>query len=136
MILADTGPLVAAIDSGDAAHEVVIGFLMHNREPIAVPSIVIPEVGYFLGKRLPAQIEAAFLRQIGTGDMLLLDATVADYLRAADLVEHYDSLPLGTVDALVIAIAERLDVTTVMTLDRRHFGVVRPAHCKTFDIVP
>jgi predicted nucleic acid-binding protein len=136
MILADTGPLVATIDARDPAHAAVVAFLMRNREPVIVPSVVIPEVAYFLGQRLPAYIEAAFLRQVGTGAMILEDAEMVDYLRAADLVELYADLPLGTVDALVIAIAERLAVSTVMTLDRRHFGVVRPAHCDYFEIVP
>jgi hypothetical protein len=32
--------------------------------------------------------------------------------------------------------AERLGVTTVFTLDRRHFGALRPRHVQAFDIVP
>jgi predicted nucleic acid-binding protein len=30
----------------------------------------------------------------------------------------------------------RLDVTTIATLDRRHFSVVRPRHAQAFVIVP
>ncbi|WTY93308.1 hypothetical protein OG589_39230 [Sphaerisporangium sp. NBC_01403] len=44
------------------------------------------------------------------------------------LVEAYAGLPLGAVDASVIAVAERLGITEVATLDRRHFTVVRPWH--------
>ena len=33
----------------------------------------------------------------------------------------YASLPLGTTDASVIAVAERLNLAEVATLDRRHF---------------
>ena len=44
--------------------------------------------------------------------------------------------PLGTVDATVIALAERLGVTSVATLDRRHFGVVKPAHTDAFEMLP
>lgn len=54
----------------------------------------------------------------------------------ADLVEQYDNLPLGGSDASVVALAERLGVTTVMTLDRRHFSVVRPRHVATFTLLP
>jgi hypothetical protein len=46
-------------------------------------------------------------------------------LRIAELVARYRSLPLGTVDASVLAAAERLDAPSVATLDRRHFTVVR-----------
>jgi uncharacterized protein len=42
----------------------------------------------------------------------------------AALVERYADLPLGGVDAAVVAVAERLNVTEIATLDRRHFSVV------------
>jgi predicted nucleic acid-binding protein len=52
------------------------------------------------------------------------------------LVAQYHDLPLGTVDASVIAAAERLGVTEIATVDRRHFSVVRPAHVIAFELVP
>jgi predicted nucleic acid-binding protein len=54
----------------------------------------------------------------------------------AELVARYRDLPLGTVDASVVAVAERLDVTELATTDRRHFGVVRPAHADAFELLP
>ena len=54
----------------------------------------------------------------------------------ADLVETYTDLPLGTSDASVIAVAERLGVATVATLDQRHFRVVRPFHIEAFTLLP
>jgi hypothetical protein len=38
--------------------------------------------------------------------------------------------PLGIVDAAVIAIAERLQLTEIATLDHRHFAVVQPSHTR------
>ncbi|MFC6074290.1 hypothetical protein [Microbispora bryophytorum] len=52
------------------------------------------------------------------------------------LVETYASLPLGAVDASVVAVAERLGITEVATLDRRHFTVVRPQHTGAFMLLP
>jgi hypothetical protein len=43
----------------------------------------------------------------------------------AQLVELDADLPFGGTDASVIAIAERLGVTTVATLDRRHIGPIQ-----------
>jgi len=60
----------------------------------------------------------------------------SDWLRIAELVARYRDLPLGTVDASVVAVAERLRVESLATLDRRHFSVVRPAHLSSFTIVP
>jgi predicted nucleic acid-binding protein len=54
----------------------------------------------------------------------------------AELVELYADWPLGGTDASVIAIAERLGVTKVATLDRRHFAAVRPRHIEAFTLLP
>lgn len=54
----------------------------------------------------------------------------------AELIETYADLRLGTVDASVIATAERLGAATIATLDRRHFSVVRPNHVRSFGLVP
>jgi uncharacterized protein len=51
-------------------------------------------------------------------------------------VQIYADLPLGTTDATVIALAERLDVDEVATLDRRHFTVVRPSHTPSLNLLP
>lgn len=69
--------------------------------------------------------ESAFLRSVSDGDFVLVDVTGEDDARMADLVEQYDDFPLGTTDASVIAVAERLSVTDSATLDRRHFAAVR-----------
>lgn len=53
-----------------------------------------------------------------------------------ELVRTYADLPLGAVDASVVAIAERLGIKEIATLDRRDFSVVRPRHAEVFSIVP
>jgi hypothetical protein len=59
-----------------------------------------------------------------------------DWLRIAELVSQYRDLPLGSVDASVVAAAERLDIIEIATLDRRHFSIVRPAHTHNFELLP
>ena len=59
-----------------------------------------------------------------------------DWHRIAELVDTYLDLPLGIVDASVVAIAERLGQTRIASLDHRHLGVVRPRHCDRFELVP
>lgn len=55
----------------------------------------------------------------------------------ADLVVQYGTFPLGAADASVIAIAERLGITTVATLGpHRHFRQVAPTHCASLELVP
>jgi len=80
--------------------------------------------------------EAAFLEAVGNRSFELVNLSPADALRAAELVTRYDDLPLGTTDASVIALAERLGVDEIATLDRRHFRVVRPKHIQAFTLLP
>ena len=54
----------------------------------------------------------------------------------AELAETYLDLPLGIVDAAVAAIAERLGLTGIATLDHRHFTVIRPRHVQAFTLLP
>lgn len=95
MIIADAGPLVAAMDRGDPWHERVASFLANNRDPIIVPALVVAEVGYFLERRLGPPVEASFLRQLGQGAILVEQVLSPDYLRAADLIEQMLTFHLG-----------------------------------------
>jgi predicted nucleic acid-binding protein len=89
-----------------------------------------------LETRAGSKSEAAFLRLFPAGKLVPVDITAADYERMAELVELYADWPLGGTDASLIAIAERLGVTKVATLDRRHFGPIQPSHTKGFTLLP
>jgi uncharacterized protein len=104
--------------------------------PLVVPTLVVTEVTYLLGTRLGWQAEVRFLGDIASGDLVLEPVHSWDLMRIAELVARYRDLPLGTVDASVVAAAERLEVTEIATTDRRHFDVVRPAHVETFELLP
>ena len=139
MILCDSGPLFAAAASNDAAHrecvDLFTGLRLAGRRLI-VPQTVVAEVGYLLERWVGPDLEAAFLQAIGEGDFEVANLEPQDFLRMAELVKRYDDLPLGTTDASVIALTERLDVREVATLDRRHFTVVRPSHVDAFTLLP
>lgn len=66
----------------------------------------------------------------------LVELTKPDLSRVAALVERYADFPLGAVDASVVAVAERLKVDEVFTLDVRHFAAVRPVHVPAFTLLP
>jgi predicted nucleic acid-binding protein len=96
----------------------------------------VAEVGYLLARNAGARVEALFLTALADGDFQLIDLQAQDYRRAAELVQAYADLPLGTTDATVIALAERLGLSEVATLDRRHFSIVRPRHVPALTLLP
>lgn len=101
-----------------------------------MPTLVVAEVAYLLGTRLGWEAEARFLGDLANGTFTLEPLHAADALRMVELVVRYHDLPLGSADASVVAAAERLGITSVATVDRRHFSVVRPRHASTFDLLP
>lgn len=118
MIVCDTGPLVAAALSRDPDHhrcvELFTGLHLANR-PILVPAPIVAEVGYLLQRYGGPLAESGFLRSLSDGDFVPEELVSSDYARMAGLVERYADMPLGTSDAAVIALAERLDINEVST---------------------
>ncbi len=139
MILCDTGPLFAAADRTDADHhacvELLTGLRLANRR-LLLPQTVMAEVGYLLATRVGTFAEVAFLEAVANGSFELVSLTTDDVARVAELVGRYEDLPLGTTDASVIALAERLNVEEIATLDHRHFRVVRPHHVEVLTLLP
>ena len=73
-----------------------------------MPSPVLGEIGYLLQPRVGPQAEVAFLHSFGEDGFRVVELEDGDMPRIAELVDTYIDLPLGIVDAAVIAIAERL----------------------------
>ncbi len=97
---------------------------------------MVAEVATLLETRLGPVAEVRFLADLAAGNLLVEPVHSTDWLRIAELVSSHRDLPLGTVDASVVAAAERLDIREIATLDRRHFSVVRPAHHEAFLLLP
>jgi hypothetical protein len=130
----DAGPLYAAADVDDEDHAASVAVLSRPDLRLVAPALVIAEATYFVGRRLGAVAEGAFLRGLATVDVEA--PGVDDFARMAELVEEYADFPLGGTDASVVALAERLGAPIVVTLDRRHFGAVRPNHREAFELLP
>ncbi|MGC2374398.1 MAG: PIN domain-containing protein [Solirubrobacteraceae bacterium] len=134
LAVVDAGPLYAAADSDDRDHAACLAILSRSELRLVIPTLVVAEATYFVGRRLGPAAERAFLA--GLGELEVEGPTSQDLTRMAELVEQYADFPLGGTDASVIALAERLHATTVITLDRRHFAAVRPRHRKALELLP
>ncbi|MHA5050044.1 type II toxin-antitoxin system VapC family toxin [Streptomyces sp. SD15] len=130
----DTGPLLSAFNADDKHHTRCVDFFTRHRGRKILPSPVFAEVSWNL-ERWP-QVEAAFVNEVILGTFELVELTKDDLRRVSELVLQYADFPLGAVDASVIAVAERLGVDHIATLDRRHFTVVKPKHVPALTLLP
>ena len=94
------------------------------------------EAAWLIGSRLGPTTEAAFVASVAAGEFAVTELTATDWARCAALIERYADLDLGLVDASVVAVTERLGITTVASVDRRDLLVVPPAHCEGYTLIP
>ena len=129
-----TGPLVAAANRADPDHDACLEALKSNDYALVLPALCIAEAAYLIGKKQGARIESLFLRSLESFDVQAPIA--AEWQRVADLVEEYADFPLGGRDASVATLADRFETDLLITLDRRHFSVVRTRRGGQFRLLP
>ncbi|MHB8691913.1 MAG: type II toxin-antitoxin system VapC family toxin [Solirubrobacteraceae bacterium] len=135
-LLVDTGVLLAAADRSDPDHAVSRDLLESHRGPLITTELVLAETGWLLDRQLGPTAEAALYGSVADGELVVEHLSAPDWLRVAELTAKYADQRLGGVDSGLVAVAERLGLTTIATLDHRHFGVVRPNHVEFFTLVP
>lgn len=135
-LVADTGPLLAALDLNDRDHGPCRDLLGTTTEEIVVPAPVVVELEWMITTRVGRDEFDDFLDDVERGALRIEPLGGQDYRRVRALVRQYADLPLGFVDASVVAVCERLGERKVATLDRRHFSVVRPAHATSLRLLP
>lgn len=135
-LILDTGPLYASLDRSDADHAACRALIEDSSEALVVPAPVLVEVDYWIQQRLQPGVLIALLDDIAAGAYQVAELVPADYARVRDLCDRYADADIGFVDAAVLAIVERLDEPKLATLDRRHFGLLRPRHRDALELVP
>ncbi len=133
-LLLDTGAIYALADVDDDWHPRVRDFLSGRRDALLAPTTVLPEAAYLLRRRLGPEAELAFARSLASAEISIEALRSADLERTSELLERYPQI--GFVDATVAAMAERLRLPAIVTTDRRHFSILRPAHREAFELLP
>ncbi len=134
LAIVDSGPLLATANDADPDHAACVEFLTRGDVDIVIPALCVAEICYLLGQRLGADAEGKFVS--GLVDFRVLAPDPEDWPRIGALVHRYSDLPLGATDASVAILADRLKTTGIVTLDRRHFSVIRNSKGRAFELYP
>lgn len=135
-LIGDSGAIYAIYDADDKHHQRVCAVLEQEKGPIIIPDLILVEIDYLLREFLSIDAELDFLTDIAIGVYRLESLGMSDLNRCRQLIEQYRNLDLGLADAAVIAVAERLKIYHILTVDERDFRVVRPKGKKAFIILP
>lgn len=140
MILVDTGPLVAAINRRDPAHQVCRKLLDSRADDLLVTPYVIAEVCWMAASRIGATAEANIIDAVAAGELRQVTITDEELRRIAELLHQYADLHggqgLSLADASVVAVAEERGIGEIATLDVTDFSLVRPRHVPHFTLLP
>jgi uncharacterized protein len=137
MVVVDTNIWFETADRTNRDFHRCVHLLTSNVGKLVTPVTLIVETAWLIEDRHGPAAEAAFLRTVTTpAAVTIIDLTPGDWTRVIELVTLYPDLGLGTVDASIIAIAERMNITTIATMNQRDFLVVKPAHAIAFELVP
>lgn len=135
-LLIDSGFLYALFDQDDRYHEAVATAAELEGGRAIVPDVVLVEVAFLVRRAGGAPAVVRFLESFTQSSFQLEALTLADIDHARQLIHTYADARLDFVDVCIMAIAARLRITRIATVDPRDFLLVRPGHVEHFEIVP
>jgi len=136
VIIADTSGLLAFFNRSEPEHDAVRQLVGRLTEPMVVSPYVIAELDYLVATRAGVEAELGVLRELGSGAYVLpgLDAGALSSL--TEVIARYRDQDIGAADASLVLLADRYGTRDILTLDRRHFGVLRPLSGGRFKVLP
>lgn len=135
MVIADTGFVLSVAIETDKRYRVCTE-IYHQQRTIYLPQSTLAEIGFLLKKSGGNVAVARFLHQLPESRYRVIPLEPEDLTRTAEILDQYHDSRIDFVDASIVAIAERLNVTRILTLDQRDFGMVRPRHTPHLELLP
>jgi uncharacterized protein len=134
-MIVDTSGVLAALDDNEPRHPHALAALRAERDRRLSP-FVLAELDYMIGRRSGRRAQAAFLADVADGVYRLEPFDAADVSEARDILARYEDLDIGLADASLVVLARRHDDLELLTLDERHFRVVRGPRDRPFRLLP
>lgn len=124
-IVVDAGPVVAAADRRDVAHDLARAIMLKDDPELLIPDAVVAEVDHLLRKRVSAASARAFLEDVRSDAYRRIPFGRDLFARAIEYDSRHVDLQLGFADASVMALAEA-ERAMILTFDFADFRATRP----------
>jgi predicted nucleic acid-binding protein len=135
-VIIDTSALLAYFDAAEPDHQAVSRVIDGSGDILVVSPYVAAELDYLVATRVGIAAELAVLGELASGAWELADFGAADLQQGATVIKKYRDQSIGIADASNVVLADRYRTRTIVTLDRRHFEVLRPVGGGRFTVVP
>lgn len=135
-VIVDTSALLAYFDASEPDHAAVEEALAGTTHLLIVSPYVVAELDYLVATRHGVEAELAVLDELTGGAWELVGFGRDDLNQARSIIATYGDQAVGVADASNVILAERYRTRTIVTLDRRHFDVLRPITGTRFTVLP
>ncbi|MCC7077351.1 MAG: PIN domain-containing protein [Acidimicrobiia bacterium] len=135
-MIADTSGLLALFNDREPRHADVTAVVSREAGPLVVSPFVLAEIDYIVATRLGVEAELSVLRELSGGAYELAACDRDEVETCVDLITRYRDQEIGIADASMVVLARRYNTRRLLTLDVRHFDVLRPLNGGRFHIVP
>ncbi len=135
-MLLDTSGLLAALFPDQRRHADCARALREAEPPLLLSPFVLAELDYLVAKLAGVEPELALLDEVANRAYELSPFAASDISAARRVVAQYRDLSVGLADASIVVLAQRDRVADVLTLDERHFRVLRAYDDRPFRVLP
>ncbi len=125
MIVLDTSGVLAWIDPSQRRHGETVAAMSKVAGPFLLSPFVLAELDYLVATRVGRAAQRSLLLEVERGAYRLEPFAAGDIQRALQVIERFGDLDVGLADASIVVLAERHRCRCVLTLDERHFRVLR-----------
>lgn len=136
MLICDTSGLMAFFDADEPEHATARAAVEDDAGPRIVSPFVLAELDYLLTTRRGVRDELTVLAELASGAWELPSLDATDLRQATRVLDRYADQNIGLTAASIVVLAERYRTDRLLTLDRRHFGVIRTAAGRAFTLLP
>jgi uncharacterized protein len=130
--LIDTGPCIALFDRDDRFHVEIVSFMKSFSGRLITSWAVVTETLHMLD--FDYRVQTDFLRWIDRDALEIAGPLREDLDRITELTEEYQDRPIDFADATLIAIAERKQLNSVISLDS-DFHIYRTAQGRPLEML-
>ncbi len=135
-MIADTSGLLALFNRTEPVHGDVQRIVDTVSEPLVVSPYVVAELDYLVATRIGVEAELSMLAELASGAYDLADIDAEALASATAVIARYRDQAIGLADASLVVLADRHRTRELLTLDHRHFDVMRPLSGGRFKLLP